>query len=225
MMITKKNISIITATRTGSTYLAHLLNHTDRFNKDIWLEELHHLETAPYKKFKHNVQQLISTEGGVIKDCGDWLWLIDSKHRNRSKLFNRYIRFLRGTYMVKLVRDDEFERLLSYCMAKITDIWHITEPLENRKIEISPIRFEYQYRTKLRKIEYTNRLFPNVDQVVNYKDLTFDPTIDIKLFPGLQLIKDYKPKTIAMNLNKIDVVTNYQELLELFNRLELGKIR
>lgn len=225
MRITKKNISIITTTRTGSSYLAHLLNYTTRFNKDIWLEELHLLETAPYKKFKRNVIQLISTEGGVIKDCVDWLWLINSKHHNRSKLFKRYIKFLRSTYMIKLVRDDEFERILSHCISEIDDVWHITEPLENRKIEISPIRFEYQYRIQLRKIEYTNKLFPNVDQVVNYKDLTFDPTIDIKLFPGLQLINDYKPKTIEMNPNKIDVVTNYQELLELFNRLELGKIR
>jgi hypothetical protein len=225
MLLSSKNISIITTTRSGSTYLANLLNNTDRFNHDLCLEELFLLENAPYKKFKKTVNKLISTEGGVIKDCIDWIWLAKPnryRSRNMTKLFNNYIRFLHSTYMVKLVRDDKFEQILSHCISEIDNIWHVTKPLENRNIYISPDKFTSHYRTQVLKFKYMNKLFPKVDQIVNYKDLTFDPNIDINLFPGLKLNNGYKSDTIRMNPDKINIVNNYYELLELFNHFELG---
>ncbi|OUX04076.1 MAG: hypothetical protein CBE00_13255 [Planctomycetaceae bacterium TMED240] len=123
-------------------------------------------------------------------------------------------------YNIVLTRKDLFEATLSLCIAK-QKMQFINAQQDSIPIVIDKQFFEREYKGT---IDNTNCIIDYVkaDTVLYTEELPSDPNSIWHMFTGTEPIKSID-NPIKMSPDKQSVVTNYDELKELYNALRTSR--
>lgn len=206
-----KRICMWGVPRSGSTYVFfNLVEHViqqgwENFNTEF---NRSRMGSEPFRK---DVKQKLQE----FKDQEYWLAKVHSIDIRNLKELNLYNDFANlPDYNILLLRKDIFQAALSLCVASIKQQW--TNDHDDLPIEISEEKFIEMYTHQVNyKNMYTNMHF---DQVIYTEDLTEDPNDIWSVLTG-QYPDNPITNTIEKSPDKTKVVTNYQQLKDLYNEM------
>ena len=204
-----KKIQIIGIPRSGSSYFADTLNKiviASTLRSTVVLGEP--IQVGTTKEINYYYEAIKDPNVFVIKHHATQF---DSlvRHYGYNRLANRF-------YNIGLIRNNIFSLALSLSVAKYTgqagDYTYTTKD----KITINRETFISCLHTQIIAWEaFVNNLY-HYNEIVYYRDLTFDPVTDfnnlkfaVNKFPEVKLT-DTEPEPPAPN--KFEVVTNHEEL-------------
>lgn len=207
-----KKIQVIGLPRTGSSYFVDAINKiiiASTLRSTVILGEP--IQDGTVKEINYYYEAIKDPNVFVIKHHARQF---DSlvKHYGYERLSNRF-------YNIGLIRNNIFSLALSLSVAKYTgQSGDYTYTIDD-KITIDKPEFIQCLHTQIRAWEaFVNNLY-HYNEIVYYRDLTFDPATDfnnLKLavnpFPtGIELMENKKEYLAP---NKFEVVTNHSELYE-----------
>ena len=205
-----KKIQVIGLPRSGSSYFADALNKiviASTLRLTVILGEP--IQDGTTKEINYYYEAIKDPNVFVIKHHARQF---DSlvKHYGFNRLANRF-------YNIGLIRNNIFSLALSLSVAEHTGQAAEYTYTTDNKITINRQKFIDCLYTQIRAWEAFVNNLDHYNEIVYYKDLTFDPAMDfnnlklaLNLFPnGIELMENKKEYLAP---NKFEVVTNHEEL-------------
>jgi hypothetical protein len=224
-----KNIYIMSAPRSGSTYLFDLISQSadvahlykEPFNSDSvkYDTDLDMLNT-----YESKILDIKSHSTGIL--IKDTLRHIDVFESNSDyadvfkHLFLDFYQYINDNfYKIKLYRRNMFEQSLSNCIAALTDIW----ATNNNDYQFPVITVPIDYFKSTVAIHATTRKFlinyPHYDKIIYYEDLLSNyHATGSWMFDRIEQPHVLKPILTIPNPPKHRVVSNYNELFDWYDQ-------
>jgi hypothetical protein len=197
------NICILGLKRSGSTYLSCTLMQNDWVRNVInepFQDRLFQKDKTPCDKIITSIRNESNQGGVILKEIHFY-----------EPLVQRHIKFYKQVlkenfYVIKLVRENTFDRTLSALIAHKTGVWNAysEDACPAEQFSISPSLFLKTYKEEQSRSQMLKD-FDVFDDIVTYKELN-------------TLKRDYMPKEVDKTLlpvklvKKKQLITNYKEL-------------
>ncbi len=218
LTLASKRICIWAVPRSGSSFLytglkKHLRNNYNNFNT---LFNNLHRGSEPFRTTKEDYTAMLQ----AFKREPNWLaklHSIDLRHLQAHSIDKVFYDMC--DYNIVLIRKDLFEATLSLCIAKQKK--QFINNQDSIPITIRESFFEREYGGT---IDNTNRIIDYVkaDTVLYTEELPSNPNSIWGMLTGTEPIK-LIDNPIEMSPDKQSVVTNYDELKELYNALRTSR--
>jgi hypothetical protein len=202
-------ILLLSAPRTGSTYLCNIFKGAlPRYTVVIepWVCNSSQLNFCDKNRFDPTFNHLNYDNILVNTHISDLIYAYPKMYKDIIDSFD---------WVIKLTRNDLFEQVLSYAIARQSNVFLITNN-QLPKVEIKLETFLKAYFSIVSANIYFDLIeIPNAKKIV-YEDLTLNPKIDLNIFgiPGVDIkLASYKSPP------KNETVINYNECVSWFETL------